>query len=365
MPKINTLPFDDRKIPRRFFYIAIGPIPEEYLLNMRHLAIAAQEHGFEVEVFVDDEKNIHDAIVKSDRLASLSDINPLKVKNISQITDGMSKGEEDDEAQYAGAAAAADSGNYTSQELQSLRDMIAADMVGLKNLASVSDILRYEELRQNGGYYLDWDTIPHLEPDMVARDDCGFKFNAFYFRHNLEGGNDIIGSVAHHPILNCILKNVANKYQENKTLFDDVYDRSSGYKISLDDARRDYDAPAIDSSRWNSARMERTQDITGPIALTTIVQDCFDLGDEKSASKFLFPSNYPHIVGVTFVDACLNVAGFDLMSRCTGSWLQKKKPAAFDTEFHGDSKDQVSGKKSAAQLVPTLNPPPHPSSRAL
>ena len=66
-PRLDLKAEDEKKvvdysktpIPKKMHYIWVGgPIKEEYLDNILKMARVAEESGFELNVWVDDEKNI-------------------------------------------------------------------------------------------------------------------------------------------------------------------------------------------------------------------------------------------------------------------------------------------------------------------
>ncbi|OGT52483.1 MAG: hypothetical protein A3E84_03130 [Gammaproteobacteria bacterium RIFCSPHIGHO2_12_FULL_42_13] len=141
-----------------------GPIPERYLLEIKKLAEVAKRSGFEINLWVDNERRNY---VQPLVLAELS-IPHLQIRNISELYENM-----DHEAFYQG-----DEGRRRKIKLQT---NIGREMEGFKNLAAASDLLRLEILRQFGGYYFDTDTRFYVTPTSIMVPDhaaAGFVIHA-------------------------------------------------------------------------------------------------------------------------------------------------------------------------------------------
>ncbi|MFZ0218909.1 MAG: glycosyltransferase [Candidatus Aquirickettsiella sp.] len=98
---------------------------------------------------------------------------------------------------------------------------VKREMIGLKNLAAASDLLRYAILYQEGGYYFDTDTKFHLTPESILCSEnniLGFKVQGAYAIENdifsFGGGNDLIAALPKHPILKQVIKDLLHAYNK-------------------------------------------------------------------------------------------------------------------------------------------------------
>jgi len=123
--------------PALFHFIWIGgPIPPEYLHDLQRITKVAKKSGFQVNFWVDSLLNYHQTSVAYD-----IDIPDLQIKSIDELIEGMKQDP------------------FHGEDLNFSRFLsyVNREMIGYKNLASASDWLRYEILRQFGGYYFDTD----------------------------------------------------------------------------------------------------------------------------------------------------------------------------------------------------------------
>lgn len=348
LPEFNPQEYNltpQQPIPRRIFFIAIGPIPEKFLYNIQRITAICQQQipPFQVEIFTDKEKNIENAISKSDILSHQYTPN---IRNISEIINDIAQNNDN---------------FYTVHEKSTLLNQIQADLVGLRNLASVSDLLRHQELRKNGGYYIDWDTEIDLDPKKPIpqmQQDFDFKCAGYLKRKEnkiaLTCNTDIFASIPNHPIINNFIKYIIKNHAQNQEARKYPDPKHPKHHMTFDDARRIYDDPSL-SKKYDSFRTESNIQISGPIGFKTILKE--KLGNSINKYQQHFFNSKDH--NSSDKHATFKVAGLDLVSVKTYSWTKKtnQNPKYFDHEFQGDIHDKVSTKEK-----PSKKPQPTSSS---
>lgn len=127
------------KPPKEIHFIWIGgPIPPKYLQTIKRITALANKSGFKVNLWVDDEMNYHQTAAKHD--LSISD---LKIRNIDELLKRIHS----------------DPFYKTEDRMKYFQYCVEREGVGFKNLSAAGDFLKYELIRQQGGYYFDTDTI--------------------------------------------------------------------------------------------------------------------------------------------------------------------------------------------------------------
>lgn len=263
--------------PRIINFIWLGgPIPTNYLNTINAVATAAKRSGFEVNLWVDKEENY----IKTSVATGINPAN-LQVRNITELLDNMKQ----------------DPFYQHEDRFEKFKEVIGREMVGFKNLAAAADLLRYEILRQKGGYYFDVDSeFPELaiidkpapikplrkkgqseesyqqelnsykeelkyrraqarslyHPDKVElkpeTTQLGIKFNAaFLFDEedrieNYANNNDVIAAMPNHPVMeNMIIYNLLEHAQldRQKTTRLDAkeFKRVTGYNLNSNHAK--------------------------------------------------------------------------------------------------------------------------------
>lgn len=195
------------ELPKKIHFIWVGgPVPEKYLRSIQKLADIAKRSGFEINLWVDNEMNYQ----KTSTQANIQ-IPNLRIRMIDELQEKMSA-----DPFYQGEEG--------EVRLRQFNYCVRREMVGFKNLAAASDFLRYEILRQEGGYYFDTDTEFKVDSSSRLTPDCpvlGIKGN-FEIRwgrnwdnsvniKELGGANDIIAALPNHNVLQeVILSSIAN-----------------------------------------------------------------------------------------------------------------------------------------------------------
>ncbi len=123
---------------------------------------------------------------------------------------------------------------FSDKETNALLLHILTESIGNKNLAAVSDLIRYCSLYYFGGYYLDTDLLALVNKSTtLAPDKPKFGIIGHFrrFEHpeekrylarllgielplEIEGNNDAFGVVPRHPILRVAIKKMLEKYAQ-------------------------------------------------------------------------------------------------------------------------------------------------------
>ncbi|CEK10442.1 glycosyltransferase [Legionella hackeliae] len=221
-------------IPSLFHYVWVGgQIQADDLKSIINLSRASRSSGFKTILWTDDEKHIQKGFDEmtleegsGDIHASLKSFN-VEVRNIHTLLENLKN-----------------KPIFSNKETNDLIINILREAIGHRNLASVSDLIRYCALYYEGGYYLDTDLRPNITKDTKFKADTpelGFvgKFSAVldYYQallrrlgepykqiYEVAGNNDALGVIPQHPILRTtIQKALATyaKFDSELTLFTD------------------------------------------------------------------------------------------------------------------------------------------------
>lgn len=198
------------KIPEKIHFVWIGgPIPEDYLKQILALAKIAKDSNFEFNVWCDNKDNFLKQLQKQIKTADLPDeVTNLLGVNLRNIDELQSKMKDDP----------------FYQEENRLRDYnynLNRERIGNKNLAAASDFLRYEILRQEGGFYFDTDTLFLISKNAKLKTvnaPLGIVANVRIINEDDEdlvtGNNDIIGCTPNHPVMRGAIKQSIENYKE-------------------------------------------------------------------------------------------------------------------------------------------------------
>lgn len=313
MTIVNT---KEQKVPRVFNFIALGPIPTPYLPNILGIAhiCAKQNPPFRAVLHVKNQKETLQKLQKEYAHLDLevkidqktNKFGNLEIKNISLITQKMQQDIKSDQNP---------DGFYEAKECKLLMDLIETDQIGFRNLASVSDVLRYELLRQEGGYYLDWDThlVKGQLDDTKLIDEKGFKASVYGKKegYSLEGGNSILASTKNHPILQETLKHICMFYEYYK---EEELNKTKSHSFSLNDKKR---------SNVTQERKTLTMDLSGPNALITTLELNANIAKE-SYLRTKFGTETPRNI---------KVANLEVIDDSSGNWIHVSEKRSFDNEF--------------------------------
>lgn len=210
------------KIPNKIHFIWLGNILQQrYLIPILTLASIARRSDFEINLWVDKESNYWRALDAYPM--DLAVINHPQIRNIEELADKMKEDSfylENNLNEIANKTTV----SPFFRENNTFNDFwqcVKREMIGLKNLAAASDLLRYAILYQAGGYYFDTDTKFHLTPKSILCSEnsiLGFKVQGAYAIENdifsFGGGNDLIAALPKHPILKQIIKDLLHAYKK-------------------------------------------------------------------------------------------------------------------------------------------------------
>lgn len=301
-------------IPRKIHFIWVGgPIKEEYLNSINSLLIAAKNGNFEVNLWVDNEDN-YTWVKKKDHLGKehkmfnkATDYTPsrLKIRNIEELKPAMQKDP-----------------IYKDDNFDFYWNCVHKEMIGLNNLAAASDILRYEILRQEGGYYFDTDSIFHVPQQMMQEklrpNSAPYRFiiaGSHYNRSNGEfflTGNDIFAAAPNHPILQSTLACVMKSYREYS-------------QENLDRKRKYY-------PNFHSDRLNLTLYLTGPPVLTNFIDEHIKNENINDTNKIFFTfKSKKNIFNTDKSNATItktstfDVLGAKVESHSAGTWVKSNR----------------------------------------
>ena len=245
----SSTDFQSIPIPKKIHYIWVGgPIPKEYLINMILAAKVAQDSGIELNVWVDDEKNIYKTLQKINsgtlEIPQSNKIAGIQIRNINELLPRMKE----------------DAFLKEGDRYKQIQNYIRREMIGFKNLAAASDLLRYVILLLEGGCYLDTDneliiikdnngknikTKDFIEQSLIS----GFQVNGSYygsFNHfdalQFAGGNDIINTIPQHPIIKDTIDISLKNYKQ--------LDQNSAYNCKVLGLSPDNELSEMDEKRW-------------------------------------------------------------------------------------------------------------------
>lgn len=110
-----------------------GKIKADYLKNIKECAAKAKIDNYVVSLWVDHPNNYWQTAMRED-----NEIPGLQIRHINDLLPGIKK-------------------DYDESTAKSIVDFIRREMVGRKNLAAASDLLRCIVLQQDKGFYFDTD----------------------------------------------------------------------------------------------------------------------------------------------------------------------------------------------------------------
>lgn len=195
MPRLDS-PFT----PKIINFVWIGSnIPPKYLFEIQKLAAAGKRDGFEVNLWVDNKDKYMKNHLMGNRFNSnlnLIDINELRIQM------------------------ATDPFYQENNRLARFISCVEREAIGFYNYAAVSDLIRYEILRQKGGYYFDTDIEFFLEDKRLIPDTLPKGIKIVGYRTNwgnIAQSPSMIASTPNHPALEKNIVNILNQYQELDT----------------------------------------------------------------------------------------------------------------------------------------------------
>lgn len=367
-------------IPSKFHFVWLGsPLPQKYLLSIVRLLPIAQRSNFEINLSVDKESNFRKAIDKAYSmdlmLSHKLQIANLHIKNICELVEKMNK----DPFYLAKIPEETDNGQkspfFVKEEdlFGSFWQSVRREMIGLRNFAAASDLLRYAILHQEGGYYFDTDTKFHITSNTKFTPDdllFDFKVQGFYVirepventtdiivvervyellqQENIKnisffGGNDLIAAASRHPILQQIIKDSIDAYnQGDKNYVACLKKQPITIDLTEMDIKRSIKTISTASEQ---NRLSLTINYTGPVQLYKVIKKFLNkyISEHRISSKKLdsmlsygqigcLTNNTVKIVNQSFSKRPLEFAGIYVESCSDLSWLPDTqiKRTAFD-----------------------------------
>jgi hypothetical protein len=251
----KTLDYSIIPIPQKIHFIWVGaPIKEYYLVNILKIARLAYKSQFEVNIWVNDEKNITKLLQK---FASGIIENPtpkkiagIHIRNINELYPRMEKDP------------------FLQNKSVEIITSINKEMIGFSNFAAASDILRHIILWLEGGYYLDTDNqLTFNKSDRLEKESTilGLKTPQYRDDDNGEfvGGSHFIASISQHPAIQHALEYILQSLHDlnNKTL--------GAWTCKRLELKKNIGLTKNDSRRWPySSRGNYRENVMGKAYLT-------------------------------------------------------------------------------------------------
>lgn len=269
-------------IPSELHFIWLGsPLPKKYLITLLQLIPIARRSGFKINLWVDHPSNYYqsvDSYMPDLELSAQSSF--LQIKELAELKHEMKSHVFFLQKNTHNVIDEIKAGAFTrSQDRYSdFWQCVDREMIGAKNLAAASDLLRYAILYLKGGYYFDTDTKfeflygiknfkvlkkiairPFLEePPALSAEQFPLGFSSVKDR------NDILAALPEHPILKTAIESALLAYNKcderefgdsvnNKTIMDMKRYRDSNYLNSLDDPRLNLTTMLSGPDLFNSA----------------------------------------------------------------------------------------------------------------
>ena len=351
-PLFTSCDFIDKTPPKRIHFIWVGSsVPDKYLIHtIIKMSLLAKRSQFEFNLWVDNDRNFTHAFsnlkingFQFDIMAKPADLG-IRLRPIQSLISSMKQ----------------DRFYQKNNHLKAFCHDVSREMVGFKNLAAAADFLRYEILRQEGGFYFDTDTIFNYDPRSLLKSEnlpLGIKINATLTSRECCYNNDIIATIAHHPALENAIHFALKRYvaldcekvnpKENPEYFGRFF-RVNPISCRMDAKRYPYHPAKFGSdNQYSSERFIQTLDASGPRALfegiTTFLCDYFELDDTyskefRAAFKAIEIKPYMEFIlkepSTDFPKKrCLSLAGIKLYSAADKTWaiiIKPNKVYAFD-----------------------------------
>lgn len=343
---VKMKPIHYKKIPNKIHFIWLGgALPDKYKYKIIKLADVAQRSGFEITLWTDDptkqkksiEGNIHyiTSTTSAHATKSLMFAN-LKIRHINELIPVMEK----------------DFLYKDSELIKKFSYCVNRELVGFKNYAAASDLLRYEILRQEGGYYFDTDIHFKLTRGckLVADDTYfGIKANILLrcspslgddFKVTVcgYGGNsDIIAALPGHSVLiNTIRMSIANYLKLDTSPAPVEYNKKKNRTLPEGRTKMDLkrspfgsESPIYpDRLSTTSSRAILSVEAAGPAVFLNALKPLWEAKD----NTFETLSSLGNVTHRNDDQRnSLTIAGISVTSYCDQTWLKKeKKYSSFD-----------------------------------
>lgn len=301
--------YQNKEPPKKIHFIWVGgKIPKNYLETIIQLGALAKQSGFELNIWVDQEKNISSAlsnlfpqgVESKDRLG-------FKIRKIDSLIPGMEQ----------------DPFYQQNDRLNQFLFNVQRELIGSKNYASVSDLLRYEILRQEGGYYFDTDTHfnftkthLHLPKLSSMKLPWGVMTNIELRGNALQKINgDILIAVPNHPVIeNAIVASLNNyaTFDKKKATFAQNINISKMVLNSVMDVKRYPFGENTSALAMNKRTLGIN--IAGPGALKEALTE-FAKDNKAKLTQFTFHKN--KLTGTK------QILGLKVKTTFANTWLAK------------------------------------------
>lgn len=225
-------------IPAVFQYIWVGGnIYDNYLTSIKKLAAKAAKDGFKVILWTDDEKHINRVLLNKEQQALDIPIEAkhlgIEIRNINELLERLKQDP-----------------IFSDQEKNEFIYGLLKESIGHKNLAAVSDLLRFCCLYYYGGYYLDTDLKLQIDHSVKLAQDRprlgiigNFRQMAPFAHYipaprEIDGNTDCIGALAKHPVMRVTISRMLDMYRQlarEHLVLKDLGIKSmeqSGYKLA-------------------------------------------------------------------------------------------------------------------------------------
>jgi hypothetical protein len=244
----------------------------------------------------------------------------------------------------------------------------------------VSDLLRYEVLRQQGGVYLDVDNKFCLVDGAIegrAVSLSGFKVYGGFNRWGYSGGNDVLASSPGHTVVSRMVANVLENYVRsagNRVLDNPFVEprviQSYQPFFNYNDLRRSPTLPHYSTDIWsenggvkNLARVCLTMKMSGPAELGQTIGRFLGGGGKKEDLMLQVPYTELFAVDEGDVNRTLSIDGVGVRHSSAFSWVKSGHQGAFDDMALPSSREDRSNKslglkESSAAAMATATPSP-------
>lgn len=302
-----------KKVPADIHFIWVGgPIRPKYLENIAKVARVAERSGFNINLWVDDDMNYIKTSAKENIV-----IPNLRLRNINELAPIMRE-----------------TSFYQKEDrFKKYWEYLNRELVGFKNFATAADLLRFEILRQEGGYYFDTDIEFKLDETLdntirFVADEVPYgikahveihfrKINGKKFHISFANVNcDILATEPNHPVMKLAVAFALKKLEEwdNHKMDHNKY----GSRATAMDAKRSPFQPK------ESINLRRALSILiGPGSLRDALSEVYPF-----ETKFQNIDKVKTMrLGKNPVEATTakKILGITVINHCDKTWLEKKR----------------------------------------
>lgn len=271
-------------IPSELHFIWLGsPLPKKYLITLLQLIPIARRSGFKINLWVDHLSNYYQSVdnyMPDLELSAQSSF--LQIRELGELKHEMKSHEfflEKNNHNLVENDIKAGAFTRSQDRYSDFWQCVDREMIGAKNLAAASDLLRYAILYLKGGYYFDTDTKFNFFN--IIRDqnrkwliqsvllDEKYKLCADQFAlgfSSVWGQNDIIAALPEHPILEITIESALYAFNDYDKL--KLTDSMENEKTEMDKKRYNHSNPQKDDPR-----LKLTMQSSGVSLLTILIEE--------------------------------------------------------------------------------------------